>query len=322
MFEVEPNLWLQSFATPWLTALMQGVSFFGYDWLYAAVVIGLGFGWKLRPMLGVMLALLLAGLCTHATKDGLQLPRPVKVDQRVLDKGHANTRWLVQRGGATAFFALPSSEAIAAQRAAPKRDFGFLSGHVAAATALCTAFLLWRPRRRAVRIALCLWPVLMALSRMYLGRHFLADVLAGAVAGASAAVLARQLWERANPRWLLLVASACSVMSAAWSPLDRITTGQLLGLAVVAMIQARVGWPEGTETRWWQRMLRVAMAFGLYAVIKFALDALADAAKWPDAHLMSIPLAAIGTLGVMTGGVILGWMAGLYGCTTSPAPAG
>ena len=29
MFDVDPNLWLQSFATPWLTWLMQAVSLFG-----------------------------------------------------------------------------------------------------------------------------------------------------------------------------------------------------------------------------------------------------------------------------------------------------
>ena len=142
MFEVDPNLWLQSFATPWLTWLMQAVSLFGQAWFYAAMVLVLGFGLRLRPMLGVMLALLLAGLGTHAIKNGLGLPRPVQVDARVLDKGEANQQWLTARGSAQTAFGLPSEQAIAAARALPDPDFGFISGHVSAATAFCASLLL------------------------------------------------------------------------------------------------------------------------------------------------------------------------------------
>ena len=97
MFEVEPILWLQGFASPALTAMMQLVSLLGREWFYALVVLVVGFGLRLRPMLGVLLALLLAGLCTHAIKRELGLPRPVQVDARVLHKGGANTRWLVRK---------------------------------------------------------------------------------------------------------------------------------------------------------------------------------------------------------------------------------
>ena len=135
MFEVEPILWLQGFASPALTAMMQLVSLLGREWFYALVVLVVGFGLRLRPMLGVLLALLLAGLCTHAIKRELGLPRPVQVDARVLHKGGANTRWLVRHGGAADAFALPTPAAIAAARAVPQPDFGFISGHAAAATA-------------------------------------------------------------------------------------------------------------------------------------------------------------------------------------------
>lgn len=114
MFEVEPNLWLQLFATPWLDWLMEAVSLLGQEWFYAAMVLAIAFGLRLRPMLGVMLALLLAGLGTHAIKDGVGLPRPVQVDARVLDKSEPNTQWLVRQGGASTAFGLPSEQAIVA----------------------------------------------------------------------------------------------------------------------------------------------------------------------------------------------------------------
>ena len=72
------------------------------------MVLVAGFGLRLRPMLGVLLALLLTGLGTHAIKDGLGLPRPVRVDARVLDKGKTNRQWLTERGGAPSAFGLPS----------------------------------------------------------------------------------------------------------------------------------------------------------------------------------------------------------------------
>ena len=64
MFEVDPNLWLQSFSSPWLTAVMRAVSSLGYEWFYIALIIGLAFGVRLRPTLGVLLAVLLAGIAT------------------------------------------------------------------------------------------------------------------------------------------------------------------------------------------------------------------------------------------------------------------
>ncbi|MGN6513759.1 MAG: phosphatase PAP2 family protein, partial [Lysobacteraceae bacterium] len=111
-------------------------------------------------------------------KDGLRLPRPVQVDARVLDEGQPNRKWLVEAGGAPSIAALPSAGALAAERVAPDPDYGFISGHVASATALCIAiWLLFGVRSRWGRAILLAWPVLMALSRMYLGRHFLGDVL-------------------------------------------------------------------------------------------------------------------------------------------------
>ena len=105
-------------------------------------------------MLGVLLALLLTGLGTHAIKDGLGLPRPVRVDARVLDKGKTNRQWLTERGGAPSAFGLPSEQAIAAARALHNPDFGFTSGHVTAATAFCTSLLLvFTPLRRRCSIA-------------------------------------------------------------------------------------------------------------------------------------------------------------------------
>jgi undecaprenyl-diphosphatase len=70
--------------------------------------------------------------------------------------------------------------------------YSFPSGHTAAATVfygLVACFLLSRvrawPARAAIAVACCLMVALVALSRMYLGVHYLSDVLAASAEGAA-----------------------------------------------------------------------------------------------------------------------------------------
>jgi hypothetical protein len=72
----------------------------------------------------------------------------------------------------------------------PADDFGFPSGHVAT-TAAWAVGLAWSRRKSWQLGAAASWVALMALSRMYLGRHFPADVLGGLVVGVAALALAR-----------------------------------------------------------------------------------------------------------------------------------
>lgn len=314
MFEVDPNLWLQSFAAPWLTWLMRAVSTLGYEWFYVALVLIAGFSLRLRPMLGVMLALLLAGTCTYAAKDGLRLPRPVQVDARVLDEGKPNRDWLVERGGAPSFAALPSAEALAAQRAAPDPDYGFISGHVASATALCVAlWLFFGVRSRWLRAALVAWPLLMALSRMYLGRHFLGDALGGALAGGASAFAAYWLWQAdgGRPRAFALLAVALCVASLVLPPLQPSTLGRLLGLAATTWLLARHGFPAD-HAPWHFRLARVILAGVLYVATRLAVEALSAWGGWTKADPMSIPLAAVATTFVLYGTVLLARHLGCY----------
>jgi membrane-associated phospholipid phosphatase len=314
MFETDPNLWLQSFASPWLTWLLYAVTTAGYDWFYVTVILVAGFALRLRPMLGVMLALLLAGLCTHVAKETFRLPRPMQVDARVLYYGEANDRWLVADGGAPSFASLPSPEAILAERAVPDPDFGFISGHVASATALCASlWLFFGVRSRRWRLALLAWPVLMALSRMYLGKHFLADAIGGAATGVLAACAARWLWDPRPARVRALAALAIVLAGAAfaWSPLHPSTVSQLLGLAATAALLAWRGFPDD-RAPWVARLARVGLAFALYAITHLSLDGMFGWAGWTEADPATIPLATLGTVLVLYGTVFFSRAMGLY----------
>ena len=183
MFEVEPILWLQQFSGGWFAGLMWLMSELGREWVYMPIAMLLMFGLRLKPGMGVVLALVVVGFLNASLKDGLALPRPADVDMRVVDKGE-KVRALVANGGGKQFWSLPSDDAIAAVRAQDDPSFGFVSGHTSTAlVVLLSTVLCFSVRNKVIWALVLIWPLLMGLSRMFLGRHFLADVLGGLVVG-------------------------------------------------------------------------------------------------------------------------------------------
>lgn len=335
MFEVDPNLWLQSFASPVLQWLMLAVTTLGYEWFYIVVIVALGFGLRLRPTLGMMLALLLAGLVTHAVKTGFEMPRPSDVDVRVLNEGKPHVP-LVAHGGADRFLALPSPEARTAIRASPDPDYGFISGHVAAATAMCLGLLLcFRVRRRALWIALGAWPILMAWSRMYLGRHFLGDVLGGLLAGVLMALLAawllpreaaphgsgKRLGSRKRLGGLAIATLALCLLVPLTPLLDGPTLGRLAGLVIVLGMLAWQGFPDDGGTLL-TRAGRIACVCVVYLGVKLAVRALAGVTGWDDDSLLWFPVTIAATATMFLGGIALARWLGLFGSGAVDATRG
>lgn len=77
---------------------------------------------------------------------------------------------------------------------APSTDYSFPSDHATAAFAIAVTFLLHGMRRRG--LAFLAAAVLVATSRVYVGTHFVSDVLGGAATGIVAASLVRATyWE-------------------------------------------------------------------------------------------------------------------------------
>jgi membrane-associated phospholipid phosphatase len=174
MLDTSFVLWLQQWESPALTEIMRAVSLWGYVPSCLAVAIVCGFGGRLRLGMTLILAIVFADAMTVAAKGAFASPRPRAVDARV-----------------QTFAAFESGLPPTARGASvPADDFGFPSGHVAT-TAAWALGLAWF-RRKSWQLGLAItWVALMALSRMYLGRHFPADVLGGVVVGVAALALAR-----------------------------------------------------------------------------------------------------------------------------------
>lgn len=279
VFDTGINVWLQSMGSPAATALFTGVTFLGYLPIHALLIVTLAFGVRLRLGLTALGAVLLTGIVTEGAKEAIAFPRPDQVDERLMRTYASRGDAVVSRGSASGFWSLPAPEVIEkVQEKARLRDhggYGFPSGHVSATTALlvCTA---WFVRFRWLYVFTAVWVPLMALSRMYLGRHFLADVLGGFVIaiGVSAAWIrlfgsldsAEGNGSARRPlRGLWLLCLGLLSLLPWWPPIAPRYAGALTGLALSYSLIVATGLPPDRGTNR-QRVSRVLVALALFAI--------------------------------------------------------
>ena len=147
---------MMQYQDPAMRNFMLYVSLLG-DWpLHAAVgLVLLGLAWRrgseqwTRIFLAMLLAMMLAGVTGTVIKRAVPRARP---------SVHTDTRWGGPRFGS--------------------KYQSFPSGHVGASTAFFGVLLIARRRIGLVCLAI---PILIGFSRMYIGAHYLSDVVCAAV---------------------------------------------------------------------------------------------------------------------------------------------
>lgn len=166
-FELAITPFFQSLGD-WLTPVMQFFSFLGTEEFFLAVIPLLF--WCVDSRLGLRIAVML--ILTNTVKPALKMafhwPRPYWINPQV-----------------TAL--------------APESSFGLPSGHAQDAASLW-GLLIVSLRRRGVTAAAIIIILMIGLSRIYLGVHFLHDVLAGWAVGLILVVLFTRL-ERPVSTW-------------------------------------------------------------------------------------------------------------------------
>ena len=320
MFQTEINLALQSIGSAPVTWLLTGVTLLGYLPAYVVALLALVFGVRLRPGMALVGALLLTGLATDTAKNAVAYPRPDEVDPRVARTAAALPLPLEGPGGGRSFWEPPRPEAIAAVRARASGNYGFPSGHVAAATAfLLTAAWLFRSRR-LVAFAVA-WVPLMAVSRLYLGRHFLADVCGGLaiglVATGASILLFRPLagdrpgWPGARALRPLRAAAFALVAAVPFAPvLNPRYVGGLVGLSLALAAIGRAGPPPDGGTRG-QKAGRVLLGVALCAAAFFGAEGL-FLSVGASAASAAVVSGAATTLAALAGTVSAARRLGLY----------
>jgi membrane-associated phospholipid phosphatase len=294
--ETDLTLWLQSCSSPALTTAMQVVSAFGYTAAYMAVTVVLAFTVRIRPALILLVLLAVNGAITGAAKQVIALPRPAAVDSSIQTPGmlpaldHVEAAIRRATNGRLTF-------------SAQDEDYGFPSGHASAAAAFCLGIALLFPFRWHW-IAACGWTTIMSLSRIYLGRHFLGDVIAGVAIGAltvgiglvvlsgrSLAAQPASCSAYGTTRKLLIVGAACAlpaVMAGVPSPS---AAGQLLGIVVAAVVLTRDRAVSVSPTALIRAVQIVLAGLGCAAAwlgVQFTIDQ----TPWGDTRLSALVQAA------------------------------
>jgi undecaprenyl-diphosphatase len=163
-FDDNVRQFMMQHQNPAMRDFMRYVSLFG-DWpLHAAVgLVLLGLAWRrgseewTRIFLAMLLAMMLAGVAGTVIKRTVPRARP---------SVHTEIGWVGPRSS--------------------WKYQSFPSGHVGASTAFFGVLLI---ARRRVGIACLPIPILIGVSRMYIGAHYLSDVVCAAVLGTLCALV-------------------------------------------------------------------------------------------------------------------------------------
>ncbi len=184
----------QTLANPILDAVMVVITYLGLA-LLPAIGVLLFVAKQRRAGLAVLMALLVAEVFTLTFQFLALRPRPVDVRAVI-----------------------------------PTPNFpSFPSGHAAAAFAVA-AVLMLSYRRWRVWLPTLIGASLIALSRVYLGVHYLSDILGGAVVGLGAGAACYGLFAPSRPdwRWLLWMQVAVVIVISEMAYLSILPDGSLL----------------------------------------------------------------------------------------------
>lgn len=208
MFLTEINIFLQSFESDFLTAIFKFFSFIGSRNITVVLMIPIVFAVHFRYGTLLIHLVFWNGIITEFFKNLFALPRPFNVDTniQIFEEGIPNTTPFTSKGAGSFFGGLPDQVIDYFREQGvwlgKTKSFGLPSGHTSNAAALWGAALLFfrkkpmtlspeilppAPRKKYLKSVMSLIAMIfilcIPLSRLYLGRHFLADVLAGFFVG-------------------------------------------------------------------------------------------------------------------------------------------
>ncbi|MGI6392521.1 MAG: phosphatase PAP2 family protein [Candidatus Izemoplasmatales bacterium] len=273
-FELELIKWLQSFRSDFLDFFFQMWTVFGEELIIVALM---GFVYwchdkKIGESLGitVFVSLVLNSIIKVIT----QRPRPFSVDPLIDD-------------------------------IRPVGGFSFPSGHTQGAASVFGGFAIWI-KKRFVSIIAAIIILMVALSRMYLGVHYLTDVLAGGALGIGISygfyLLLNKIWDRTRLYFYVLAASgvifvgcylyflftvtASNTMTDAstlYNTLEGVAKmmGTIFGFTVGIMIEHKHVQFENHRVLW-KNLIRFALGVGIVMAVRLGLKPLFNLIVNPD----------------------------------------
>lgn len=181
MFQTDLIHFLQSFESDTLTFLMKGITSLGYEEFFLLLLITIATSVDFRKGFLLIQIMIITGIFTQIGKEFFALPRPWFVDNSLLTFGK-NLSTSFSDADANSFFGMLPSNVIEAYRNYGDDSFGLPSGHTSTAVVLWGSLIILFKQKWIKYLSVSLI-ILVPMSRLYLARHFFADVLAGYLLG-------------------------------------------------------------------------------------------------------------------------------------------
>jgi membrane-associated phospholipid phosphatase len=183
MFQTGLHIWLQQFNNEWLIRFFKVITSLGYPQFFIIFLLVIIFGFSFRKGFILLLLVMWTTVVTLLLKQTFELPRPYMVNEEVKlwDDGVDTDVAILKDGSATHFFELLPKSTTKYFKNKPV-PHGFPSGHTSIAIAFWGALALLFRKRWLNFIVIPLF-FLIPFSRIYLGVHFIADVLGGYLIG-------------------------------------------------------------------------------------------------------------------------------------------
>ncbi len=282
MFQTSPNHFLQSFEHDAVVFFMNLVSGLGLRLPLVMIIVVLMFGIHYKKGFIGLHVLVWTAILTNFFKNFFNLPRPLDVDNslHIYGEVYNEPNQLFKNKGAEGFFEPLPEEVLNHYSTKKLSSNGFPSGHVSITTSFWLTLQLLFKKRWLFYFTISLI-FLMPFSRMFLGQHFLADVLGGLVLGVLVVMAAylmimnptskQQFFDKAVFKiqkhlsfaiWTLyLLVLPFVVLLIPFTETGLPAT--LLGINSAFLLVAFRGFPED-KAIWYFRVLRVALTLALY----------------------------------------------------------
>lgn len=299
MFQTEIIIFIQSFANEFWTFLFVFFSEIGRGNIVTMLAIVITLGFHFRTGFILVQTAFWSGIFASIFKEIFQLPRPANVDKAVqlLGKSYPNPTHFEGQGGQGFFGGLPQ-QVVEYLRAHRIDGYGFPSGHTSLAVGFWGALFLFF-KQKWLKVLAVIFLLGIPFSRMYLGRHFLVDILGGYALGA--VVLMFFYWEVfKNPvmyqylfeKSLVLRKRLKDILVMFYLlglpfllliiPLNSLEPEKgigysaiLLGMNLAYLLLWKRGLPKESGT-YIQRTLRVLLGIAVYLAISIGLKVMAD----------------------------------------------
>ena len=292
MFRTDINHLLQAFDSPILYKFMLYVSFLGTTYMilltFLVLISGINFrkGFLLLNLLGWGVLVTLVG------KNYADYPRPIAVDMHLESFGEDKTQVDLTALQPSGFFEIFSPQLLAKTRASDIGRLGFPSGHVITMTVIWIGLALLYRKRWLWLLSITV-VLLTVISRMYLGVHYLGDVVGGLIIGLIMSLGFNILFDelrlvdgiRLKPKHLLFFLAPLMLILF-YNILPGFQVGILIGFNLALLLIIKVWGEPKLALSTGKRIINVFLFVALYFASYFLLK--------------QLPLAKIGFLSMAT----------------------